>query len=215
MPARPPRDYLRRLPSAHYRGRAYVHWSMTIEERKKGWLTPTLYFKFREILTHTAFRYGLACPMYCCMPDHLHLLWVGIVETCDQRNAAQFFRRQLNLPLSKVGVALQKQPFDHVLREGERQEGAFQVVAEYIARNPERAGLVPPDGFRQYRYTGCLVPGYPDLSPWQRDYWDRFWRLYSRLCKRGLLAIDDEETPAESSQIPLRPSSFLGRPDIE
>jgi hypothetical protein len=49
---------LRRLPAEYYQGRAYVHWSMTIDERKTGWLIAPLCFKFREILTHTAFRNG-------------------------------------------------------------------------------------------------------------------------------------------------------------
>jgi hypothetical protein len=69
---------------------------------------------------------------------------------------------------------------------GERQEAAFAAVAEYIARNPERAKLISPDEYRQYRLTGCLVPGYPDLSPWQDNYWDRFWKLHSHLCQHGL-----------------------------
>jgi putative transposase len=177
-------DYLRRLPSEHYRARACVHWTMTIDERKTGWLIPILYYKFRELLTHTAFRYGLCCPVNCCMPDHLHFLWIGFKEDCDQRSAARFFRQQINIPLAKLNVQLQKQPYDHVLREDERQRNALEQVAEYIARNPERAGLVPIDGFRQYPYTGCLVPGYPDLSPWQNDYWTKFWKLYSRLSEQ-------------------------------
>ena len=31
-------DYLRRLPREHYVGQAYVHWSLTMEERSTGWL---------------------------------------------------------------------------------------------------------------------------------------------------------------------------------
>lgn len=181
MARQPAHDYLRRLPPEFYRGRAYVHWSMTIDERRTGWLIPIFYYKFREILTHTAFRYGLACPIYCCMPDHLHLLWVGFSEKCDQRVAARFFRQQLNIPLARLGYELQRQPHDHVLRDEDRQETAFGAVAEYLARNPERAGLVPVDGYRAYQYTGCLVPGYPDLSPWQEGYWELFWKLYSQL----------------------------------
>ena len=184
---------LQRLPPEYYRGRAYVHWSMTIDDRKSGWLIPTLYYKFREILTHTAFRYGLACPIYCCMPDHLHLLWVGIADQCDQRHAARYFRTQMNILLQRLGCRFQKQPYDHVLRDEERQEAAFAAVAEYVARNPERAGLVPLEGFREYNYTGCLIPGYPDLSPWQDNYWERFWKLYARLCKHGLLVSDVDD----------------------
>ena len=34
---------------------------------------------------------------------------------------------------------------------------------------------------------GCLVPGYPDLTPWQNDYWDLFWRIYANLREKGLV----------------------------
>lgn len=185
-------DYLRRLPPEYYRGDAYVHWSMTIDDRRTGWLIPIFYYKFREVLTHTMFRYGLCCPIYCCMPDHLHLLWMGLFAGSDQRNAIKFFRAQLNPILEKLGTQLQHQPFDRVLREEERERNAFETVVEYIARNPERAKLAPVDHFQGYNYTGCLVPGYPDLSPWQADYWDKFWRIYSSLRDKGLMRVWDE-----------------------
>jgi hypothetical protein len=44
--------------------------------------------------------------------------------------------------IEKLKVTLQKQPYDHILRDDERQESAFDAVAEYIARNPERRGLI-------------------------------------------------------------------------
>jgi REP element-mobilizing transposase RayT len=179
-------DYLRRLPPEFYRGQAYVHWSMTMEERRSGWLIPIFYYKFREILTHTMFRYGVCCPIYCCMPEHIHLLWIGILDGSDQRRAARYFRMQLNPVLQKLGTQFQKQPYDHVLDEEDRQRDAFENVAEYIARNPERRGLVPADGFRSYRYTGCLAPGYPELTPWKSDYWERFWRTYGWLRDHGM-----------------------------
>lgn len=183
-------DHLRRLPPTYYQGNSYVHWSMTMHERRAGWLIPIFYYKFRELLTHTAFRYGFACPIYCCMPDHIHLLWVGVAASCNQRHAARFFRHQLNIPLARLGYELQKQPHDHVLSDEERQDQAFQSVAEYIARNSERAKLVPAEHFRDYKYTGCLVPGYPDLSPWQDGYWELFWRLCRRLSDHGFLVKD-------------------------
>ncbi|QDU27354.1 hypothetical protein ETAA8_24410 [Anatilimnocola aggregata] len=178
-------DYLKRLPANAYRGQAYVHWTMTIEDRLTGWLIPIFYYKFREILTHTCFRYGLCCPVYCCMPDHLHLLLVGIADSSDQRNAVRFFRKHLNPILAVLQCKFQTQPYDHVLREEEREVGAFENVVEYIARNPERAELVSTDCFRNYKYSGCLMPGYPELKLWQPEFWDRFWRIYSYLRKHG------------------------------
>jgi REP element-mobilizing transposase RayT len=193
-------DYLKRLPAEFYRGQAYVHWSMTLEARKQGWLVPIFYYKFREILTHTMFRYGLCCPIYCCMPDHIHLLWIGILDGSDQRNAAKYCRKQLNPILEKLGARLQLQPYDHVLREEERAREAFEAVVEYIARNPERAGLVKADRYREYPYTGCLVPGYPELSLWQDDFWDRFWRTYLYLRQHGLARLQEDEGRSRSRQ---------------
>jgi len=189
----PPHDYLRRLPPEYYRGQAYVHWSMTIQDRKTGWLTPTFHCDFREILAHTMFRCGLCCPLYCCMTDHFHLLWMGISDGADQRAAAKYFRKHLNAALKASGACLQQQAYDHVLREDERQRVAFESAAEYIARNPERAGLVKEDCFRDYPFTGCVVPGFPELRPWQEDYWDRFWRIYAHLRDHGLMRVRGED----------------------
>jgi putative transposase len=187
------RDHLPRLAPEAYRGQAYVHWTMTIADRRSGWLIPVFNYKFRELLTHAAFRYAFACPIYCLMPDHFHMVWVGIDDRTDQLKASKYFRKQVGVPLSKLGFDLQHQPYDHVLREEERQEAEFENVVEYIARNPERKGLVPVDGFRDYKYTGCLVPGYPELELWQDDFWPRFWRTYSFLRKNGLFRPSDEE----------------------
>jgi putative transposase len=185
-------DHLKRLPTEHYQGQAYVHWSMTMENQKTGWLIPILYYKFREILTHTAFRYDICSPIYCCMPDHMHLLWIGIGAHSDQLLAARFFRKQMNLVLAKMGYRFQEQGYDRVLAEPERERTAFEDVVEYIARNPERAGLVKQDRFREYHYTDCLLSGYPELHLWQTDFWERFWRTYAYLAKNhGVLPAND------------------------
>lgn len=187
-------DYLRRLPAEHYKGQAYVHWSLTIQGRRQGWLRPIFYYKFRELLTHTSFRYGLTCPIFCCMPDHLHVLLIGIADDADQRIAMRYLRRRLNETLRAIGYTLQSQGFDHVLTDDERREKAFEAVVEYIARNPERAGLVEADRFGQYPYTNCLVPGYPELSPFTDDYWPRFWRTH-RYLRENWRGTPPSDTP--------------------
>ena len=186
-------DYLKRLQPECYRGQSYVQWSMAIDDRKTGWLAPIFSYKFREVLTHTMFRYGLCCPIYCCMPDHFHLLWIGVLAGSDQRNAVKYFRKQINPILDMLEARFQKQPYDHVLREEERANDAFQTVFEYIARNPERANLVRPDCYQEYPYTGCLVPGYPELIPWSSDYWQRFWRIYAHLQRNGFMQVAEHE----------------------
>ena len=66
-----------------------------------------------------------------------------------------------------------------MLREHEREHGAFGIVANYVFENPVRAGLVA--AWRDYTHLGALVPGYPDLDPRDEDYWERFWRIYAKL----------------------------------
>jgi len=180
------RDHLRRLDASEYRGYAVVHWTMTICDRKTGWLDARLLYRFRELLTHSLFRYGIACPMFCLMPDHIHMLWMGIMESSDQRRAMRHLRTRLNDSLNRIGFELQDQPYDHVLRENEKTDAALMDVCEYIARNPERAELVPMDGYASYAFTGCLVPGYPELKPFEEDFWARFDRIVSHLRKHGL-----------------------------
>ena len=56
-----------------------------------------------------------------------------------------------------------------------------------ISPATRNAGLVSPDCYREYKFTGCLVPGYPDLCPWQEQYWELFWRIYNCVRADGLV----------------------------
>jgi len=89
-------DYLKRLPPENYRGEAWVHWVLTIEDRKTGWLDARFLYRFREILTHATFRYQLACSIFCLMPDHIHMLWPGLSNESDQLIAMKRFRKDVN-----------------------------------------------------------------------------------------------------------------------
>ena len=172
---------LRRLAPEWYCGKAIVHWSIAMERRATGWLDERFHLMFREKLTHMAFLYRLMVPVYCLMPDHLHLLALGYHENANQRLAMRFLRSHLTALLKPRGVALQKQGYDHVLREEhERERDGFQAVAWYIRANPLRAGLVDDESaLREYPFLGCLLPGFPEVSIWDEEYWVRFWRIFA------------------------------------
>ena len=61
------------------------------------------------------FRHELCSAIACCMPDHIHLLWMGIADSSDQLAAVRYFRKHLNRVLSIADASLQREPFDHVL----------------------------------------------------------------------------------------------------
>jgi REP element-mobilizing transposase RayT len=145
---------------------------MPLERRATGWLDDLMHARLREILLHACTRYSLACPVYCLMPDHAHFLIMGIGANSDQQPAVRMLRRQWT-SLLPPGMELQRQSYDHLLREDERARGAFENTAHYILENPVRAGLVVE--FSAWPYAGSLVPGYPSLNPRNTDFWTSFW----------------------------------------
>ncbi len=169
--------YLPRLPREYYQADAVVHWTLTIFDRQQGWLTPEFHHQFRELMFHAAAREGLVCPIYCLMPDHLHLVWMGLRLDADQYNSMAFLRTYLE-PVLKP-AKFQPQAQDNVLREEERKRSAFAKVCFYIAANPVRAELVKVTEI--WPYTGCIVPGYPKLNPMDEDFWPTFWKIFSKL----------------------------------
>src|SRR5258707_15292371 len=87
--------YLPRLPREYYQGDAVVFWTLTTFDRARGWLTPSFHQRFQNLMLHTAAREGLACPIYCLMPDHLHFVWMGLRLDSDQMNGMAFLRTYL------------------------------------------------------------------------------------------------------------------------
>jgi putative transposase len=170
------RTYLPRLSREHYKGDAVVLWTLTILHRATGWLDESFHHYFRELTFHSLAREALVCPIYCLMPDHLHLIWMGLSRESDQFNAMAFLRTHLEPKLAPH--KLQSQSHDHILRQDERKRNGFAKVCSYIAENPVRAKLAARDA---WRFTGCVLAGYPTLNFFQDDYWPKFWRIYYRL----------------------------------
>ena len=166
---------LPRLEKHHYQRHAVVFWTNTLEERARGWLTPSFHATFRELMLHAAAREQLFCPVYCLMPDHLHFIWMGLRHESDQINAMKFLRTHLEPTLGN-GREWQHQPHDHVLREEERKRNAFSSFCFYALANPVRAELVKEA--KDWPFTGAIIPGYPKLHPLDENYWEYFWKFY-------------------------------------
>ena len=167
--------YLPRLPDEYYQGNAVVHWTLPLAQRRTGWLDGAFHGKFREIMLHAAAREGFFCPTYCLMPDHLHLVWMGLRRETDQRRGMKFLREHLGKLL--LPHRFQHQAHDHVLKEQERRRQAFAKVCFYILDNARVAGLVqsPAD----WPFCGAIVPGYPSLHPLSDKFWPLFWKLHA------------------------------------
>jgi putative transposase len=168
---------LPRLASEYYRGLAYVHWTLTIEQRATGWLTPQFHHHWERTMLHACARYDLICPIYVLMPDHIHFLWLGVNERgSDQRVAVEFVRHHLRSQLAPC--TWQHRSHDNVLRAADRDHAALAATVTYILNNPVRAGL--QSQWQNYPYIGNVVPGYPSVPISEERYWDVFWRIYAR-----------------------------------
>jgi hypothetical protein len=102
---------------------------------------------------------------------------MGLRLETDQINGMAFLRTHLQPALTPA--RFQPQAHDNVLRQTEREHGAFAKVCFYILHNPVAAELVskPED----WPYCGAIVPCYPTLHPLQADFWEKFWRLHATL----------------------------------
>ncbi len=175
--------HLPRLAPECYRDFAVVQWTITVERRATGWLDKDFHFHLRELLLHAAAREGLLCPVYVLMPDHLHLIWMGLRVDTDQRNAMKFLRKHLAAELERrspagVEFELQKQSHDSVLRVKDRLRGAFEKSCFYVLDNPCRKNLVSHPS--EWPYLGAVIPGCPFLHPLEEDFWELFWKSYSQ-----------------------------------
>jgi putative transposase len=169
--------YLPRLPQEYYQADAVVHWTLPISNRERGWLSQRFHATFRELVLHAAARQGLLCPVYCLMPDHLHLVWMGLRVESDQRNGMAFLRTYLEPALAPQ--KFQHQAHDHVLKENERRHNAFERACHYILQNPVNAEFVKHP--REWEFSGAIVPGYPSLFPLAEDFWPTFWKIYGKV----------------------------------
>ena len=175
--------YLPRLRREFYQADAVVFWTLPIAHREQGWLDEKFHAAFREMMLHAAAREGLICPAYCLMPDHLHLVWMGLRHRTDQRNGMKFLRAQLGPFLRPAHF--QHQPYDHVLKTEDRRRHAFSVAcSEYVLLNPRQAALV--NRLEDWPFLGAVVPGYPRANPLDADYWPWFWKRLAEAREPGL-----------------------------
>jgi putative transposase len=188
----PERHHLPRLAREHYCGFAAVLWTLTLDQRAVGWLDFAFHARFRELLLHAAIRQQLACPAYVLMPDHIHVVWLGVKASSDQLNGMRFLRQHLQCELTRrstpqVEFALQKQAHDSVLRQRDRTRGAFGRTCFYVLDNPRRQGLAAHP--RQWPYLGAVVAGFPSLHPLDEGFWPAFWKIYTCLRAPGPVAV--------------------------
>ena len=83
-------------------------------------------------------RYRLSA--WCVMPNHVHVVFQAMPEHGLEeivRSWKSFTARFANRVLGRVGPFWQREYYDHLIRN----ETEFWRIVDYVAKNPEKAGL--------------------------------------------------------------------------
>lgn len=128
-----------RLPRACYIGERTAAFTACCDERL------LLFDRFEQVqplierLARAATKFRCVIPIYCFMPDHLHVMFQGLDEQSDLLAAMTRFKLLSGLWFDKVNQeGWQGDYHDHVVKGCED----WRAHANYIAQNPVRAGLV-------------------------------------------------------------------------
>ncbi len=160
------REKKHRLPDVMYHGRKCIAFTATEAARRSCLAREDIHQAMRESLTSASVRHASLVPVYCLMPDHFHVMFLGLNEESRPKLAMERFKYEFGNWLKEFhpDVDLQKGYYDHIVR---RSEG-WEVQARYFALNPVRKGLAQ-DIF-EWPFTGSI--GY-ELEEVLLDAW---WR---------------------------------------
>jgi putative transposase len=150
--APPLREKHHRLPREFYRGPIAVAFTLCVAGKQPLFQDAEVVSEFITLLRWSTERHRCLVPIYCFMPDHLHVMLQGVANDSDLWQALVEFKQRSGFWLgrNRPGVSWQKDFYDHIIRKDED----LGAQVRYIAGNPVRKGLVRD--WRQHLYTGSI-----------------------------------------------------------
>ena len=88
------REKPHRLGPEAYVGEVLVAFTACVEERRSLFVQDTVVLPFIEMLTETLERFVCSAPVYCFMPDHLHVIVQGRSASSDTRAVMSAFKQK-------------------------------------------------------------------------------------------------------------------------
>jgi putative transposase len=146
------REKRHRLPDAAYYGPKTVSFTACIHRRRRPFLDEGIVREFQSHLEISAGRFACVVPIYCFMPDHLHVMIQGVENHSRPKEAIDDFKYTTGrwLAASRLEFEWQEDYHDRIMRASED----WRAHAFYIFLNPVRAGLVA-DPYA-YPFTGSI-----------------------------------------------------------
>jgi putative transposase len=141
-----------RLPDAAYFGEVLLAITACESKRLPMFRDPETVAVFVRELGEAVARRSCSVPVYCFMPDHLHLIVKGLEPRSRPKLAIEDFKQQTGLWLKarRPQFDWQADFYDHIIRSSED----WVAQAQYVAGNPVRAGLV--EDLFAYPFSGSI-----------------------------------------------------------
>jgi REP element-mobilizing transposase RayT len=148
----PIRERNHRLPRELYKGIISASFALCIQENARAFVEPQTIGVFEDILSSVVTKAQCIVPVYCFMPDHQHLIIMGISNDADLWKTIVSYKQKTGfwLAANKPRIKWQKDFFDHIIRNEENL--AAQI--RYILDNPARKGIV--SSWRDYPFKGSI-----------------------------------------------------------
>ena len=126
-----PLEKRHRLPRESYRGQVNVAFTLCIANRTPFFAEPDVVSAFVSMLRAVTEKHACVVPIYCFMPDHVHLLLSGQKESADAWNAAQTYKQKTGFWLGQhhPGVKWQNDFYDHIIRRDEDLGAQVRYIA--------------------------------------------------------------------------------------
>lgn len=141
-----------RLPVDRYRGERTVVYHLCVQDRFHLFADMRIVEAAIGYLEEATHSHGCVVPVYCFMPNHVHLMIKGLADDSCSLSAVSAFKHRTGMWFQRqhLNGRWQRDFYDHVLRMGDD----WHHQARYIAMNPVRAGLI--EEWSEYPGTGAI-----------------------------------------------------------
>ena len=141
-----------RLPKQYNQGKVTDAFTICIKGNNKPFINSDIIKYLSDMLASCVIDKKCFVPVYCFMPDHLHLIISGTSDDSDVWKAIVLFKQKTGYWMSKSNKTFkwQKDFYDHVIKNHEQ----LAVQVRYILDNPVRQGLVKT--WKDYPFHGAI-----------------------------------------------------------
>ncbi|MDR3692780.1 MAG: hypothetical protein P4L46_25595 [Fimbriimonas sp.] len=141
-----------RLPPESYVGQFPISFTACVDERGWAFRSAEYVEPFIQLLTEEFARFDCLIPIYCFMPDHLHVISMGMTHMSNGKLAMDAFKQSSGQYFYNSGNRFrwQDEYHDRIIRRSEE----WRKKVFYVFQNPVRARLVHDP--RSYPFTGSV-----------------------------------------------------------